>query len=148
MKKVFSPICGTESLQPVFDFLNEELSILLPFYKTLLILMSGQLGAGKTTFLREFLRPFSGDSINSPTYSYYNQYDTSFGKVMHVDFYRIINSDDLLIQEILSTITDYSLVFIEWWEKVPSLKTYNNCILIQFTLLQDDRREITIEKLN
>ena len=63
---------------------------ILPQLKYNILLLNGDLGAGKTTFTKFLLaRLGSSDEVSSPTYSIVNEYDTENGKVYHFDLYRM-----------------------------------------------------------
>ncbi len=54
-------------------------------------LLRGELGAGKTTWTRGFVRGLGGDpeQVASPTYAVLHRYDTPKGRVFHMDLYRL-----------------------------------------------------------
>jgi tRNA threonylcarbamoyladenosine biosynthesis protein TsaE len=54
-------------------------------------LLRGELGAGKTTWTRGFVRGLGGDpeQVASPTYAVLHRYDTPKGRVFHLDLYRL-----------------------------------------------------------
>lgn len=87
-------------------------------YAPLLVLVSGNLGAGKTTFIAEVLRLWGVQGANSPTFNLRNDYDCERGHVIHLDFYRLKPNDSAL--DLLPPDEDYSgaIVFAEWPEKV------------------------------
>lgn len=77
-------------------------------------LLRGELGAGKTTWTRGFVRGLGGDpeQVASPTYAVLHRYDTPKGRVFHLDLYRLgpegawglgldeeLRPDDFLIAE-------------------------------------------------
>lgn len=99
-------IQNVEDWQQVID------AIMLDFQHPILLL-KGNLGAGKTTFTKELLVKLgSTNEVSSPTYSIVNEYDTPKGKVFHFDLYRLknieevydIGMDDYLRQGVLSII--------------------------------------------
>lgn len=53
-------------------------------------LLQGELGAGKTTWTRGFLRGLGGDpdEVSSPTYAVLHHYDSPSGRLFHLDLYR------------------------------------------------------------
>ena len=56
--------------------------------------LSGALGTGKTAFMRGFLRALDvTDAVTSPTYALEQRYDTPRGEVLHVDLYRLAESE-------------------------------------------------------
>lgn len=77
------------------------------------ILLSGDLGAGKTTFTQGFaywlgIRP---DEVQSPTYTYLHIYQE---KLLHIDMYRITDQYQFINIELPELIESYPYVIIEW----------------------------------
>src|SRR6185312_5963978 len=63
-----------------------------------LITLSGDLGAGKSTFARAFIRHAAGDEtieVPSPTFTLMQSYDLPRFRLLHADLYRIANADEL-----------------------------------------------------
>jgi tRNA threonylcarbamoyl adenosine modification protein YjeE len=85
------------------------------------ITLTGDLGAGKTTAARAFIRYLAGDEhyeVPSPTFTLAQTYDLPAFPVIHVDLYRVNDSDEL--EEIgLSPLPDGTLALIEWPERAP-----------------------------
>ena len=85
----------------------------------MIIILNGDLGTGKTYFIKQVLQKFSVTNANSPTFAIINEYagDKIF---YHFDFYRIIKETELLD----IGIKDYfynteSVIFIEWGNLFP-----------------------------
>lgn len=75
---------------------GEELGRALAGRKTAFVALSGELGAGKTAFVRGMARILSpGSVVRSPTYTVVNEYDRGPVPVYHFDLYRITDPDDL-----------------------------------------------------
>lgn len=70
------------------EALGAELARLTPVGGTWLL--HGELGAGKTTWTRGFLRGLGGDpdQVASPTYAVLHRYDAGEGRLFHLDLYR------------------------------------------------------------
>lgn len=70
------------------EALGESLAHLTPPGGTWLL--QGELGAGKTTWTRGFLRGLGGDpdQVASPTYAVLHRYDAGSGRLFHLDLYR------------------------------------------------------------
>lgn len=88
----------------------------------------GPLGAGKTTFIKSFLRECGvGDIITSPTFTYVNIYKTNKGRIFnHFDLYRLETLEDFLnsgFDEYFYRENSWS--FIEWPEIVKPLLQQN-----------------------
>lgn len=68
--------------------LGEELAVMTPQGGTWLL--RGELGAGKTTWTRGFLRGLGGDpdEVASPTYAVLHRYPCRAGRLFHLDLYR------------------------------------------------------------
>jgi|GEM_PF-1004951 hydrolase, P-loop family len=89
----------------------------------LLIFLEGELGTGKSFFVRAFLRALGcSGTIKSPTYSYLESYDTHKGTVNHFDLYRFSQAlqwYEFGFDEVIAT-SDINL--IEWPQQIASLK--------------------------
>ena len=104
----------------------------------------GDLAAGKTTFVKGFLKGLGYDyTVSSPTFTLINNYDAKCN-VMHVDFYRETNIKrwiDLGFQEL---VCNHSVVIVEWADLLPDLLP-EDTIYIHFKHLEEDKREIYIK---
>lgn len=85
-----------------------------------LLLLEGELGAGKSTFARGVLRALGHRGpVPSPTYTLVEPYDLPGGAVYHVDLYRIADPGELRFLGFDEL--DRGLRLIEWPERVPEL---------------------------
>ncbi len=95
--------------------LGGKLALLLkpPF----VISLKGELGAGKTTLVRGFLRGLGVDAnVKSPTYALVEAYTLSDKTVFHFDLYRIVDPKELEMIGIGEYFNEQAIVFIEWSE--------------------------------
>lgn len=85
----------------------------------LLVRLSGNLGAGKTTLVAALLAQWGVRGANSPTFNLRHDYDLGAFRVLHLDLYRLSSTD--AAWDLLPIDEDYSnaLVFVEWPEKAP-----------------------------
>jgi len=108
-----------------------------------IVLLEGNLGAGKTFFIKEVCRYFNFSEASSPTFALVNEYHGDY-KIYHFDFYRIKKIDELFdigIDEYLSD--EEAIKFIEWAELfAEAILDYNYSVKI--TLSSDGQREIEI----
>ncbi|ROH97983.1 tRNA (adenosine(37)-N6)-threonylcarbamoyltransferase complex ATPase subunit type 1 TsaE [Chryseobacterium daecheongense] len=90
---------------------------IIPQLKHHILLLKGNLGAGKTTFTQFLLKKLgSEDEVSSPTYSIVNEYQTPQGKVYHFDLYRLKNIDEVYDIGIEEYLDNAFLCIIEWPE--------------------------------
>ncbi|WP_265428975.1 tRNA (adenosine(37)-N6)-threonylcarbamoyltransferase complex ATPase subunit type 1 TsaE [Chryseobacterium sp. YIM B08800] len=90
---------------------------ILPELKHNILLLKGNLGAGKTTFTQFLLKSLgSKDEVNSPTYSIVNEYSSPKGKIYHFDLYRLKNIDEVYDIGIEEYLDNAFLCIIEWPE--------------------------------
>lgn len=83
-----------------------------------IIFLHGDLGAGKTTFVRGLLRAAGiTGAIKSPTYALIEEYETPERKIFHFDLYRLAEPDELEWIGIDDYLNQDALCFIEWAEK-------------------------------
>ena len=83
----------------------------------------GQMGAGKTTLIREIVALLgSTDVVTSPTFALVNQYSTAEGEpVFHFDFYRINRLEEAFDLGYEEYFYSGDLCLIEWSEKIGEL---------------------------
>lgn len=118
--------------------------------KTAVVLaLSGDLGAGKTTFLQGFAKALGVEEVvNSPTFVIMKKFQIlegpSFQYFYHLDCYRLESPEEILelgFGEIISN--PENIVAIEWPEKISNLLPKSS-IPITFTHLEENKREVTV----
>ena len=89
----------------------------LPQLQHNILLLKGNLGAGKTTFTQFLLKNLgSKDEVSSPTYAIVNEYDSPKGKIFHFDLYRMKNITEAYYIGIEEYLDNAFLCIIEWPE--------------------------------
>jgi tRNA threonylcarbamoyladenosine biosynthesis protein TsaE len=111
-----------------------------------LVLLFGDLGAGKTLFTRGVVGFFDKTvSATSPTFSLVNVYPT-IPPIYHVDLYRIQGDAELMDLGFEEYLESDGIVLIEWGEKCEHLLSMDY-IRISFTMVGEEGREIVIEEI-
>ncbi len=87
-----------------------------------IVLVSGELGAGKTTLAQAICRGYGvTEPVTSPTYAIVHEYSAPRSHVYHVDLYRLERQEDLLQIGWSDIIASNALVIVEWPERAGSL---------------------------
>jgi tRNA threonylcarbamoyladenosine biosynthesis protein TsaE len=115
------------------------------------IIMDGEMGAGKTTFVSYFQRScFPNDQrvVSSPTYSLIND----LGEILHADLYRIEEQTEIMRLELPLYIDGKSYLFFEWGinyldELQRELGAGFSYYHLKIEILKDESRYWTLEKL-
>jgi tRNA threonylcarbamoyladenosine biosynthesis protein TsaE len=95
--------------------LPEVAEELLASSKERVFLFYAEMGAGKTTLIKELCRKLgSSDHFSSPTYSLVNEYACGNGKIFHFDLYRVKNAEELMDLGFEEYLDSGSYCFIEW----------------------------------
>jgi len=120
--------------------------ILTFFSHEKVFLFFGEMGAGKTTFIKTICKQLGvADTVSSPTYTIVNEYATiDFYPIYHFDFYRLKNETEVLDLGFEEYLHSDSYCFIEWPEKISSYwpKHY---VKVTFTALNETERTISAE---
>ena len=116
----------------------------LKFDRKTIILLKGQLGSGKTTFVKELLfHKYKFNDVNSPTFGIINTYNIKDNLIFHYDLYRINNASELDEIGLYDNLEMEAIHFIEWPEIIPK-KLINSHLIISFEII-DQYRLITVE---
>ena len=100
-----------------------------------IVLISGEMGAGKTTLIKQILIDLNViDNISSPTFSIINEYKTkTTDLIYHMDLYRISRIEELEEIGFFEYLESGNLCFIEWGEIIENMigEDYNKFNIIQ-----------------
>lgn len=96
---------------------QKVIDVILPKLEHPLLLLKGNLGAGKTTFTQFLLKNLgSTDEVSSPTYALVNEYHSPKGNIFHFDLYRLNSVDEVYDIGIEEYLDNCYLCIIEWPE--------------------------------
>ncbi len=98
-----------------------------------LILLRGELGAGKTTLVKGIAEGFhaaSADNVTSPTFTLVHEYHGPEVNVYHIDLYRVDTPRQLETLGLDDLIAENSVLLVEWGEKFPRLQRDRNAEII------------------
>lgn len=108
-----------------------------------IIAFRGGLGAGKTTMTRGIALGMGlRDEVSSPTFALVNEYLGPL-RLCHFDMYRISGALDLESTGFFDYLSDDCVIAIEWSENIAD-ELPNGCIVIEFSDISGEAREITI----
>ena len=105
--------------------------------------LSGNLGAGKTTLVRGILQSTGWKGpVTSPSYTLCEEYEFDSQLFLHIDLYRISESEDVEILDLDRKITKQKIIFIEWPENLLASRTSH--LIIELIHL-DHKRQVRVK---
>jgi tRNA threonylcarbamoyladenosine biosynthesis protein TsaE len=108
------------------------------------VLLTGNLGAGKTTIAKGIVSGLGAaapEEVTSPTFTLIHEYGG--GRVYHVDLYRLDRPEQVATLGLEEIFDRDAVVLVEWGERFPALMPAGR-IEIRLRALEGDRREITV----
>ena len=113
-------------------------------------LFQGELGAGKTTFVRLLINDLfvlhnlpKPSSIISPTFPILITYELNSSQIYHYDLYRVKSLKELEELDFFENLNN-NITFIEWPEMLTSLPLNKNHYLINLDMISETKRKINI----
>ncbi len=108
------------------------------------LLLAGQLGSGKTTFVRHLVAALGGspDQVASPTFALLHWYQTD-PPVVHVDAYRLHTGADLWDIG-YHDLAETAIACIEWPERVAEAFVTEDCWRLELEHARGDSRQVTV----
>lgn len=109
------------------------------------VLLTGEVGAGKTEWVKGFVNSYLGDSsqVTSPTYSLINEYTQNEKKISHVDLYRISGPEDLESVGFWDLFLEAQVVLVEWAQVLSEEKFDVPVYRVEISLSKSGERTIS-----
>jgi tRNA threonylcarbamoyladenosine biosynthesis protein TsaE len=109
------------------------------------ILFHGEMGAGKTTFIKQLAKELGvTEATSSPTFSLVNEYQTTTNQVVyHFDFYRLKTETEAMDMGVDDYLYSGNWCFIEWAQQIPSLIPEEHSV-VTIKVLADGRRSLIL----
>ena len=132
-------------IQFSLDEINSAARKVLESNPEKVILFNGEMGAGKTTFIKALSKVMGvNDTTGSPTFSLVNEYRTSDNQtVYHFDVYRLKSENEAYDMGMDEYLYSGNWCFIEWAEKIPGLIPQSHSV-INIKTLPNGLRELTL----
>ncbi|MDX1924792.1 MAG: tRNA (adenosine(37)-N6)-threonylcarbamoyltransferase complex ATPase subunit type 1 TsaE [Rickettsiaceae bacterium] len=125
------------SISEMLPVINE---VIKSFATSKLLLLKGDLGAGKTTFVKELLANMANISgVTSPTFNILNIYESQIGPIFHYDLYRLKSREELAEIGLMENISSY-YVIIEWPDIAEQYLSKAKKTELVIDILDDDVR--------
>ena len=105
---------------------------------------SGELGAGKTTFITALCSAKEvADSVSSPTFSIINEYRYPKGRIYHIDLYRLNDDEEARQAGIEEVLFSGDICLVEWPSRAPGIFP-DDTVYIDLLPIDANRRKIII----
>jgi tRNA threonylcarbamoyladenosine biosynthesis protein TsaE len=110
----------------------------------LVIALSGDLGAGKTQFVKGLARGLGvSGRVHSPTFTLVNEYAGGRLKLFHLDLYRLETAEQILSAGIEEYLQPEGVSVIEWAERIEDLRLkIGDLMQVRFEIISETGRKI------
>lgn len=110
------------------------------------VLLRGDLGAGKTTLVKGIAEGFhaaSADEVTSPTFTLIHEYRGSRASLFHIDLYRIDTQKELDTLALDDLLSPDSILLVEWGEKFARFERERD-VEIALERINDQERRVLL----
>jgi len=108
-----------------------------------LVVLRGDLGAGKTTLVKGIAEAFdaaSSDDVTSPTFTLVHEYRGPKANLFHIDLYRIDTPRELETLGLDDLATEDSVLLVEWGDKFPRFERARDVEIVLERISENERR--------
>ena len=144
MQKLSNQILDLRELEKLSTNLCKDISV------GDIYLFKGELGAGKTTFIRLLINNLfvlnnlpKPSSITSPTFPILITYELNSSQIYHYDLFRVKSLKELEQLDFFENLNN-NITFVEWPEMLISLPLNKNHYLINLDMISETKRKINI----
>ncbi len=110
------------------------------------IALSGELGAGKTQFVKGLARALGVSArVHSPTFTLVAEYGGGRLKLFHLDLYRLETPEQILSAGVEEFLQPDGVAVIEWAERLAGSRSGANWKRVQIEILGETERKITYD---
>ena len=112
------------------------------------VFLHGEMGVGKTTFIKYFINKFQTDEklklteVTSPTFNLLNEYKTNNFKIKHYDLFRIKNSSEIKDLDIFEK-NEKTITLVEWPQLLKNTNKVESIDL--FFIYENELKNRTVE---
>lgn len=111
------PELKTNTREELRQWVSAQASML---QRPCVVLLNGNVGAGKTQVVRWFCEALGAVDVASPTFAIHHEYNAPAGKIDHVDLYRVTSDSDLEASGFWDLLSSpQALLFVEWSARLP-----------------------------
>ena len=107
-----------------------------------IILLKGEIGAGKSHFARSLIQAAMDkvEEVPSPTFTLVQTYDTKIGPIWHADLYRLNDQSEIFELGLIDAFGK-EIVLVEWPDRLGHLEP-QDALKIEIVILENDKREV------
>ena len=107
-----------------------------------IVLLKGEIGAGKSHFARSLIQAAMDEveDVPSPTFTLVQTYDTIVGSIWHADLYRLSDQSEVFELGLIDAFGN-DIVLIEWPDRLGYLEP-QDALTVELVILENDKREV------
>ena len=136
-----------ELISQSIDDLHEVAETLIPRIKERpIVLFRGELGAGKTTLIKEIGRQLGVENeMSSPSFGLVNHHQVGEKKIYHMDLYRVEDVSEIFEIGLPEILDSGDICLVEWPEMAEEIWQEYECLSVRINLDKQFSRHIFVE---